>query len=164
MIGLLAIVEPYEGTRLVPAHEKTGGILRKTRFDTGKKRSLPYQSGMSLREAVTGTVTGFTLLEDRRKDRQMRIRFICFSIVAAVAFALVPFFGIQQSVSADDAGITAGSVKYIQGGCPGAKDKDVEPERSEEPVTQSAKGPKVQGAGILLAGSYEYEKVGLLIE
>ncbi len=87
---------------------------------------------------------------------------MCLSIVAAVAFALVPFFGIQQSGSTAEAGITDGSVKYIQSECPGAKDKDIEPEQSEEPVTQSAAGAKVHGAGILLAGSYEHEKVGFL--
>ncbi len=85
----------------------------------------------------------------------MWIRFMCFSILAAAAFALAPFFGIQQSLSGVEAGIADGSVKYIQGECPGAndKDKDIEPERSEEPVTQSAEGPKVQNTGILLAGS-----------
>ncbi len=82
---------------------------------------------------------------------------MCCSIVAAVAFALVPLFGIQQYGGAAEAGITDGSIKYNQGECPGAKDKDIEPEQSEQPETQSAEESTVQGAGILLAGSYEYE-------
>ena len=89
----------------------------------------------------------------------MKMRFICFSIVAAAAFALAPLFGIQQSGSAAETGVTGGSVKYIQGSCPAGNDRDIAPESSEQPGRQGDEESKVQSAGILLAGSYEYEKV-----